>query len=95
MYVAASKNMGHDKAVWRVVCRRAWQRFPLTPQRKHMRAQTPSVVPPPPLYRLPGQQERDIPGGMLRRRAGGERQQEEENKEEERRGTKDNRVRQL
>lgn len=87
--------MGHDKAGELCVRARKPKIFPLAPQRKHMRAQTPSIVPPPPLYRLPGQQERDIPGGTLRRRAGGEREQEEENKEEERRGTKDNRVRQL
>lgn len=91
--------MGHEKAGWKVaMCVRAHGKdLPLTPQRKHMRAQPPppSIILPSPLYRLPGQQERDIPGGMLRRRGGGERQQEEENEEEERQGTKENQTHQL
>lgn len=53
--------MGHEKAGWKVaVCVGAHGKNLLTPQRKHMRAQPPpSIILPSPLYRLPGQQERD------------------------------------
>lgn len=67
----------------------AWERSSHTTKKAHACTTPPSIILPSPLYRLPGQQERDIPGGMLRRRGGGEREQEqEENEEEERQGTK-------
>lgn len=89
--------MGHEKAGWKVaVCPRAWERSSShTTKKAHSCTTPPSIILPSPLYRLPGQQERDIPGGMLRRRGGGEREQEEENEEEERQGTKENQIHQL
>lgn len=70
----------------------------LTTKKAHACTKTPAPPPsPPPLYRLPGQQERNLPRGMLRikQRRGeerrGEEQEEEEEKEKERRRMKERR----
>lgn len=66
-----AKNMGHAKAAWKVAtCPRRRERFPAHHKESTCMRKPPSIVLPPPLYRLPGQQERDILEGMLRIRGG-------------------------
>lgn len=99
MYVARPKIWVMLKPCGKLLRVHAYEKdFPHTTKKAHA-STNPLIIPPPPLYRFPGQQERNTLGGMLRirqeRRGGDKREQGEENKKEERQGTKDNQVHQL